>query len=95
MGIIFALFFGAAVVFIFILAVIITLIEIVGSLLGSAFSFLMQVGMYSLILIVGIIGAVIIWKLLKRAFKEIKEVRAYLKKIKEIENLQKERAMRE
>jgi len=93
MGIIFALFFGAGVVLIFIVAVIIALIQLLGTLLSSAFNLLITVGMFSLMVIIGIVGAIIIWKLLKRGFKEVKEIRAYFKKNKEIEERMRSQAM--
>ena len=94
MGILFALFFGAAVVFVFALAVVLTLVELLGNLANTVFGFVIRIGIISIQLIVGIAAAIIIWKLLKRGWKEFQEIRQYLKKNKEIENRMKQQAMR-
>ena len=94
MGILFALFFGAAVVFVFALAVVLTLVELLSNLANTVFGFVIRVGIVSLQLIIGVVAAIIIWKMLKRGWKEFQEIRKYLKKNKEIENRMKQQAMR-
>ena len=93
-GILFELFFGAGVVVIFAFVIVWGLIQLLGALVNTVFGFVIRIGIFSLQLTVGVVATVIIWKLLKRAIKEIKEIKAYLKKNKEIENRMKQQAMR-
>lgn len=93
-GILFALFFGVAVVFVFALAVVLTLVELLGNLANTVFGFLIRLGIISIQLIVATVAAVVIWKMLKRGWKEFQEIRQYLKKNKEIEERMRQQAMR-
>ena len=86
-------FLLGGVMFVLVLAyfIISDLIALLGGLFNTVFGFFMRTGMLAL----GIIGMVIIWKLLKRAWQEFKAVRQYLKKNREIEERMRQQAMRE